>query len=103
MKSNKVQKAPLEAKAAKKDNILKILRKAKAERANKKEGVKKNTDYIKTKERTELKIIREVFLLVIETRKRNEHILKADQEIEIVKIILKMLIFGFSTISMHLF
>jgi len=41
LKSNKVQKAPLEAKPAKKDNILKILGKAKAERANKKEGVEK--------------------------------------------------------------
>ena len=83
MKSNKVQKAPLEAKPAKKDNILKILGKAKAERANKKEGVeKKNTDYIKTKQRTELKSIREVFLLVIETKKRNENILKADENFQ---------------------
>ena len=41
LKSNKVQKAPREAKPAKKDNILKILGKAKAERANKKEGVEK--------------------------------------------------------------
>jgi hypothetical protein len=32
LETNKVQKAPIEAKPAKKDNILKILGKAKAEK-----------------------------------------------------------------------
>jgi len=55
LKSNKVQTAPLEAKPAKKDNILKILGKAKAQRANKKEGVEKKNIIPQTRTQRERK------------------------------------------------